>query len=212
MFHELISVYIETGDNYAQTENMDNKPLGNNESAKESDKSLSDLEQFFDNVTVDKTGHKPDSMSLLCEQIILNLQSETSFLREQLKSKDIYFNWEILYLWNQLDDCSHRIQIKRDVSDFLFCVDKLNLLQENLNSSLNVPSRELNLIEDHDELNKNVQYDIGKEKDIHQKSSNFGDDKVKKNATTDKDKTDLSNSNDINGTSYKHKSSTDDIK
>ena len=92
MFHELISVYIETGDNYAQTENMDNKPLGNNESSKESDKSLSDLEQFFDNVTVDKTGHKPDSMSLLCEQIILNLQSETSFLREQLKSKDIYFN------------------------------------------------------------------------------------------------------------------------
>ena len=139
---------------------MDNKPLGNNESAKESDKSLSDLEQFFDNVTVDKTGHKPDSMPLLCEQMILNLQSKTSFLREQLKSKDIYFNWEILYLWNQLSDCSHRIQIKRDVSDFLFCVDKLNLLQKNLNSSLNVPSRELNLIEDHDELNKNVQYDV----------------------------------------------------
>ena len=84
--------------------------------------------------------------------------------------------------------------------------------QKKLNSSLNIPSRELNLIEDRNELNKNVQYDIGKEKDILQKNGNFGDDKVKKNATTDKDKTDLSNSNDNNGTSYKHKSSKDDIR
>ena len=53
---------------------------------------------------------------------------------------------------------------------------------------------------------------IDKEKDICQKSNNFSDDKVNKNATTDKDKTDLNNSNDINGTSYKHKSSKDDIK
>ena len=44
------------------------------------------------------------------------------------------------------------------------------------------------------------------------KVQNFSDDKVNKNATTDKDKTDLNNSNDINGTSYKHKSSKDDIK
>ena len=50
---------------------MDNIRPGNNESAKESDKSLSDLEQFFDSVTVDKAAHKaPDIMSLLYEQII----------------------------------------------------------------------------------------------------------------------------------------------
>ena len=41
---------------------------------------------------------------------------------------------------------------------------------------------------------------------------NFSDDKVNKKATTNKDKTDLNNSNDINGTSYKDKSSKDDIK
>ena len=46
-FDELSSVYMETANNYTQTENMDNIRPGNNESAKESDKSLSDLEQFF---------------------------------------------------------------------------------------------------------------------------------------------------------------------
>ena len=71
----------------------------------------------------------------------------------------------------------------------------------------------MNLIEDYNELNKIVQYDIDKEKDICQKSGNFSDDsKVNKNVTTDKDKTDLNNSNDIIGTSYKHKSSKDDMR
>ena len=121
-----------------------------------------------------------------------------------MKSKDIYFNNEILYIWNQLKNCLHRLQIKRDDSDFLSCVGKLNLLQINLNSSLNIPSRELNLIVDHNESNKNVHYDINKEKDISQKSSKCSDDKVNKNAFTDTDKTDLSNSRDINGTSNKH--------
>ena len=61
---------------------MDNIHPGNNESGKESDKSLSDLEQFFHNVTVDKAAHGASgSMSLLCEQMISNLQSETLFLR-----------------------------------------------------------------------------------------------------------------------------------
>ena len=88
-FDELFSVYIETADNYTQTENMDNIHPGNDVSTKESDKSLSDLEQFFDNVTVDKAAHKaPDSMSLLYERMISNLQSETLFVKEQLKSKD----------------------------------------------------------------------------------------------------------------------------
>ena len=95
-------------------------------------------------------------MSLLYERMISNLQSETLFLREQLKSKGIYFSGEILYLRNQLNDCLHRIQIKRDDSNFLFCVDKLNLLQKNLNSFLNIPSRELNLIEDHNIFVKKV--------------------------------------------------------
>ena len=59
---------------------------------------------------------------------------------------------------------------------------------------------------------KNSQIDIDQEKGNCQKSSNFSDDKVNKNATADKDHTDLNNSNDINGTSYKHKSSKDYIR
>ena len=51
-----------------------------------------------------------------------------------------------------------------------------------------------------------------KRKIFVKKVQNFSDDKVNKNATTDKDKTDLNNSNDINGTSYKHKSSKDSIR
>ena len=91
--------------------------------------SLNYLEQYFDNVTVDKTVHKaPGSISLLYEQMIGNFQSETLFLREQLKFKDIYFNGKILHLKSQLNDCLHRLQIKRDNSGFLSCVDKLNLL------------------------------------------------------------------------------------
>ena len=110
---------------------MDNIHPGNNESAEGSDKILSELEQFIDNFTIDKAAHKaPDSMSLLYERMISNLQSENLFLREQLKSKDIYFNGEFLYLGNQLNNCLHRIQIKRDDSDFLSCVLKLDLLQK----------------------------------------------------------------------------------
>ena len=110
---------------------MDNTHPGNNESAEGSDKILSELEQSIDNFTIDKAAHKaPDSMSLLYERMISNLQSENLFLREQLKSKDIYFNGEFLYLGNQLSNCLHRIQIKRDDSDFLSCVLKLNLLQK----------------------------------------------------------------------------------
>ena len=56
---------------------MDNIHAGNNES----DKTLSDLEQFFENITVDKAAHRaPGSMSLLYEQMTSNLQSETLFL------------------------------------------------------------------------------------------------------------------------------------
>ena len=81
------------------------------------------------------------------------------FLREQVKSKDVYFNEGILYLRNQLNDCLHRPQIKCDDNDSHSHIDKLNLLQKKLNSSLNSPSRELNLIEDHNELNKNAHID-----------------------------------------------------
>ena len=62
--------------------------------------------------------------------MISNFQSKTLFLREQLKWKDVYFNGQILHLRDQLNDCLHRIQIKGYDSDFLSCVQKLNLLQK----------------------------------------------------------------------------------
>ena len=55
------------------------------------------------------------------------------------------------------------------IACFLSCVDQLNLLQKNLNSSLN-------LIEDHNDLSKNIHYDIDKKKDIYQKGSKYSDD------------------------------------
>ena len=51
-----------------------------------------------------------------------------------------------------------------------------------------------------------------KRKIFVKKNGNFSDDKVNKNATTDKVKTDLNNSSDIIGTSYKHNGSKDDIR
>ena len=57
---------LRTADNYTQTENMDNIHPGSNESAKQPDEILSDLEQYFDNVTVDEAAHKaPDGISIL---------------------------------------------------------------------------------------------------------------------------------------------------
>lgn len=84
-----------------QTENIDNIHYllhpGNNESAKEYDKSLIDLEQLFDSVTVKAARKAVDGTFLLYERMKSNLQSAILFLREQLKSNGIYFNGEILH-------------------------------------------------------------------------------------------------------------------
>ena len=42
-FDEILSTYTEAADNYMQTENMDKIHPESNKSAKESDKSLSDM-------------------------------------------------------------------------------------------------------------------------------------------------------------------------
>ena len=85
---EIFSTCNKAADNYTQTEKMDNTQPESNKSAKKSDKSLSDLEPFFDNVTVDKAAHEaPDSISLLYERMISNLQSETLLLKEHLSLK-----------------------------------------------------------------------------------------------------------------------------
>lgn len=44
--YELLSVYIKTADNYTQTKNMENRHP-ENKSAKDFDKTLRDLKQFF---------------------------------------------------------------------------------------------------------------------------------------------------------------------
>ena len=57
-FNEILSTYTETADNYTEAEIMDNIHPENNKSAKESSKRLSNLEQFFDSVTIDKAADK----------------------------------------------------------------------------------------------------------------------------------------------------------
>ena len=57
-FNEILSTYTETADNYTEAEIMDNIHPENNKSAKESSKRLSNLEQFFDSVAIDKAADK----------------------------------------------------------------------------------------------------------------------------------------------------------
>ena len=83
-FDEILSIYIETSNNYRQTENMYNIHPGNNES----DKRLKNLQHCFHEVTVDKAAHKvPNSMYLYKPSIY------TLFLREQLKFKGYSLQW-----------------------------------------------------------------------------------------------------------------------
>ena len=61
---------------------------------------------------------------MLFELMLLNLQSKTIFLREQLKLKDNYFKDKVLSL------------LKRDDNDFLSYREIPNLLQKNRSSLL----------------------------------------------------------------------------
>ena len=79
---------LRTADNYTQTENMDNIHPESNESAKQPDESLSDLEQYFDNVTVDEAAHKaPEGISILYERMISNLECKTLSLKEHFSPR-----------------------------------------------------------------------------------------------------------------------------
>ena len=53
------------------------------------------------------------------EQMLSNLQSETIFLREQVKLKNGHFRDEILCIWKQLEECLHMSSLKLDINDFL---------------------------------------------------------------------------------------------
>ena len=66
---------------------------------------IKELENFFDNIDLNASPVKPDNTHILYERLITNLQSDVLFLREQLKTRDVYFKAEITYLRNQLDDC-----------------------------------------------------------------------------------------------------------
>lgn len=64
------------------------------------------------------------------------------------------------------------IGYKSSATTVIFSLASRSLIcykQNNLNSSLNIPYTELNLLEDHNELNKNVHFDMDKVKDICQK-------------------------------------------
>ena len=72
---------------------------------KEEDTGTKELEKFFDNIDLIVSPAKPDNTHILYKRLITNLQSDVLFLRQQLKTRDVYFKEEISYLRNQLDDC-----------------------------------------------------------------------------------------------------------
>ena len=59
------------------------------------------------------------------ERMLSNLQSETMFLREQLKFKDYHFRDKISYLGKHLEECLHLSSSKHDDNDSASCRESL---------------------------------------------------------------------------------------
>lgn len=74
---------------------------------------------------------------MLYERIIVNLNSEIVFLREQMKSRDIQLKEEILYLRNQLDIYVHKSLLKSDGVDILSDGEIPNLMPKRSNDCAN---------------------------------------------------------------------------
>ena len=83
---------------------------------------------------------------MLYERMLSNLQSETIFLREQLKLKDDHFRDEISYLRKQLEECLHLSSLKRDDHDFVSYREILNLLLKKSIATTDEPPRDSNSI------------------------------------------------------------------
>ena len=99
----LRTVNLETKNCETQTDQV--KEDCNEHKNKEQDTGKKELEKFLDNIDLNASPVKPDNTHILYERLITNLQSDVLFLREQLKTRDVYFKEEITYLRNQLDDC-----------------------------------------------------------------------------------------------------------
>ena len=76
--------------------------------------------------------------------MLSNLQSETIFLREQLKLKDDHFRDEIWYLWKQLEECLS--SLKRDDHDFVSYREILNFLLKKSITATDEPPGDLKFI------------------------------------------------------------------
>ena len=69
---------------------------------KKKEAELAELENVFDNIDINQNEKRnTNNICMLYERMLSNLQSETIFLREQLKSKDDHFRDEISYLRKQ---------------------------------------------------------------------------------------------------------------
>ena len=72
---------------------------------KEENIGIKELENFSDNINLNAFPAKPDITHLLYQRLITNLQSGVLYLRQQLKTSDVFFKEEITCLRNQVDDC-----------------------------------------------------------------------------------------------------------
>ena len=70
---------------------------------KEEDPGIKKLENFSNKIDVN--AFPANNIHLIYERLITSLQSDVLFLRQQLKTRDVFFKEEITYLRNQLDDC-----------------------------------------------------------------------------------------------------------
>lgn len=100
VFNEFLNIYRETADAATHKQVMFMlifTILVKNQNT-ETEKRLSDCEQFFENTDIDKTAQKISyEVSLIHERLVQSLQSETLLLRRRLKSKDIRFREGIQY-------------------------------------------------------------------------------------------------------------------
>ena len=104
---------------------------------------LAELENFFDNIDINQNEKRnTNNICMLYERMLSNLQSETIFLREQLKLKDDHFRDEISYLRKQLEECLHLSSLKRDDHDFVSYRKILNLLLKKSITTSDEPPRD----------------------------------------------------------------------
>ena len=160
---------------------------------------LAELEIFFDNIDINQNEKRnTNNICVLYERMLSNLQSETIFLREQLKLKDDHFRDEISYLRKQLEECLHLPSLKHDDHDFVSYREILNSLLKKSIVTTDEPPRDsnsINSINIHNNSNKGSAVTITND-----------DRDVNNNSVTETNRIETNKSESSNGDSNSNKS------